>query len=492
MKLWRAVLACWWFITLSEPHIALAQSSTDINAADLLALLRIGQPVVFDSVTIHGEFNLTELYKADQSGSLDIAVPIKITHSRFVERVSAFDPDRGVAVIFEQNVDLRGTTFAAGADFIGAQFQQAANLVEAQFDDKAQFNAAVFNASANFHSVRFNHDANFRQARFNGSVDFMEAVFGRQALFTGTEFAKDVEAEYIGASFAGQADFVGAYFTSAAFFLQAQFHGEADFSGASFRDVAHFRESEYGDAVHLNATKFATVVDFSGAHFTHSLDLSQTTYQTLILTDFDLATLRVPAAPDVYQATLRKLESNFRAQDQLDLANEAVYRRNESERSARPPMVQLLEWVFLDLPFGYGVRPWHTWLVSSGLIVLFALFYYPADVIRKVPLAEPKLRERKLAIRLAEIPLAREGEFPDLPARPQPARPSFQRTRRAIQALRYSFTVFTKVGFGEHVAVRRTTIVVIEWLLGLALIAGFFYTLTNTVPLLSALLKAIL
>ncbi len=164
----------------------------------------------------------------------------------------------------------------------------------------------------------------------------------------------------------------------------------------------------------------------------------------------------------------------------------------------------MVEIVFADWPFGYGVRPWRTVGVSALLILIFALFYYFPGVIREAPVAPPKLRERKLSIRLTEPPLARKGEFPPSEAQPQPTRRIFvplkraweqsgnpDRIRRAGRAIRFSFGVFTKLGMGGQVATRFKGVVIFEWVLGLVMLAGFAYTLSNTVPFLQLLFKAV-
>ncbi len=94
-------------------------------------------------------------------------------------------------------------------------------------------------------------------------------------------------------------------------------------------------------------------------------------------------------------------------------------------------------------------------------------------------------------MRLSELPMARDDEFPDLVKKNPVQRPTFPRVARAWQALTFSFGVFTKISWGEFVAVKYKSIVLLEWLLGLVMLGGLVYSLTNTNPLLNALFKSI-
>ena len=58
---------------------------------------------------------------------------------------------------------------------------------------------------------------------------------------------------------------------------------------------------------------------------------------------------------------------------------------------------------------------------------------------------------------------------------------------RYITVLRFSFTVFSKFGFGNIVSTNYSMIVIAQWVLGLLILAGFLYSLSNTSPILQAL-----
>ena len=61
--------------------------------------------------------------------------------------------------------------------------------------------------------------------------------------------------------------------------------------------------------------------------------------------------------------------------------------------------------------------------------------------------------------------------------------------RRVWDAL--SFGVYTTLGTGRRIACKWQSVVIVEWVLGLLMIAVFFYALSNTVPVLQRLLGAV-
>ena len=473
-----------------------AQQQLPINAAVIWDCLHAGQPVDVEGVEIEGDLDLTSLWEKDSPGIVPITVPLKITGSHFTGSLIGIDWDREVTVSFEEAVDLRSTHFDGRVDLSSAQFKRAANFLETRFGDMADFTQVTFSLGASFNRAQFGGEAVFFLAQFSGGSDFMEAHFAQSAYFQQAQFVGDSDAFFFKTRFGGPAWFTDARFAAPAVFLQAEFTGTVQFDGALFQDKASFRQATFrrknpDDTVSFSRASLATL-DLNNAQFEGGqLDLSNTVYQSLLALNFNPAVLAAPEDLDVRQTILRNLEANFRSLGLVETANEIVYWRSHAERAAKPLLAQVLELIFLDWPFGYGVRPLHTIALSIVMILMFAIFYYPAGAIRSAPIAPPKPRERKLALRLSEIPVARDDEIPDLVKPNRPPRRTFPRLTRAWQAVAFSFSVFTKIGWGERVAVRAAAVVVIEWVLGLVMIAGLFFSLANTIPLLNALLRSI-
>lgn len=479
------------------PCAAPPETALSVTATDILARLSAGQAIDLEDTKVEGDLNLTLLWKDGAPLTISITVPLKMAGAHLTGSFIAADPDREITVSFEEPVDFRSAHFDGRLDLSSAQFKQAANFLQTCFGSLADFTQTTFHAGASFDRAEFAGEAFFWDAQFGGGADFLETHFAQLANFQRARFDQTVTALFLKARFDGPTWFNETRFPASVIFHQVYFTGTVYFDGLISQETASFREAVFRRAVPKDIVSFRSaslaVLDLNGAQFAdQELDLSGADYQTLLALNFNPAVLAKPSEPDVHLAILRQLESNFRAQNQLDTTNEIIYWRSRAERETKTWPAQVFETVFLDWPFGYGVRPLHAIGLSIIMILLFAVFYFPADTIRTAPVSPPKPRERKLALRLSEIPIAREDEFPER-VRPQRSpRRSYPRLARAWQAIAFSWSVFTKIGWGERVAVRRTTIVVIEWVLGLIMIAGLFFSLANTIPLLNALLKSIL
>ncbi len=459
-----------------------------VDASALVECLRAMQPVNWQYVRIQGDVVLTDLVDVTTT-QVEINVPISIVYSTFQGTLLAGSNIRPHSLTFLSTVNFKHTTFASDAIFAGTEFRNGAGFIDATFLGQADFTQASFANGASFVNTDFEGQSSFLLADFAMGADFTSSQFKQPAIFSMAQFETGTDAVFLDTHFESQAWFDKAHFGGTATFSQAGFAKNVSFNQTKFQQGANFGNADFtGVAVISLENAESTVIDLENVKLSpRSLNLNNTEYERLTDTTFDVAFLDTRAAsPETYT----QLENNFRAQGQLSLANDVLYQQNVSEREPKPGLLQLLELVFLDWPFGYGVKPWHTLLASVILILVFAAFYYSDGVIRLAPLAPPKPRERKFAIRLRDLPLAREGEFPNLESPMRKPCREFPRLNHVWQAILFSFSVFTKMGWGERVATRRTKIVILEWLIGLVMIAGFFYTLTNTVPLLNALLKA--
>jgi hypothetical protein len=151
-------------------------------------------------------------------------------------------------------------------------------------------------------------------------------------------------------------------------------------------------------------------------------------------------------------------------------------------------VVQILETIFLDWTFGYGLRPLNSVILSVLLILFFAIFYYPEGTLRPTTFVPSKPREWKFTIRLTEIPIAHDETSASTPAKKDRRRQLPPKFIQAWQAIAFSTGVFTKLSSGKYVAVRAGSLVIAEWIIGLMVMAGFLFSLTNTNPLLRSIL----
>jgi hypothetical protein len=399
---------------------------------------------------------------------------------------------------FLGNADFTLVTYRKKADFQKKRFTTSA-FTGSRFEGEADFNGSEFRQDADFTNVNFRAKANFREtvfsgviyagAQFAGAADFFKARFDQDAFFSSTTFQQN--ATFTKTRFLADANFSQARFLNNAFFAQADFNQDVSFRAAVFQPEG------VGDTgtTFLNAS-FDTV-DFRRAQFAAaSLKLIGTDYSLLQVREFDLNVLDSPDDPLDHIDVLQKLEDNFRAQGQITLANNVLYERSVAERGEKSALLQLVERLFVDIPFGYFVRPENTLTISLVLIAIFAiLFYHWPRVIGIPQLAASRPKERRLSFRLREVPVARENEFQPPGTDQQTVQagelPRWGLGRRLWEALSFSFAVFTKVSFGGRVANRQRwllAVVIFEWALGAAMLAGLAYTLSQTIPILQVLL----
>lgn len=463
-----------WCAGLLAPQPALAQSGVfcspegnvaSVEAQVILDCLRAGMPVNFDGVTVTGDLDLTDLNKDRQDPV--IATALVISNSYFADSFSAYDGDTETTVVFQKQVDLRGSHFTSVVDFTGATFEEFARIDKAIFESGAFFNQAVFYRGASFNRAVFRDTAAFVMTENRRGFEFMEAEFAGLANFSGFRSMQDPD---------NKADVL---------FLGARFSGEVFFMGATFENQVHFNEADFHRGasegrVNLSNAVFTTL-NLNGADFdSEQLDLNGTRYEKLVMDDFQPAIL----PQDTSEEALTTLKNNFRTQGELDIANEIAYWQNRMDRREKPGLVQILETTFLDWTFGYGLKPLHAVRTSICLILFFAVFYYPEGVLRRAAFAPSKPRERRFTIRLVELPIAHDEDsaenHPNLPLPPQFA--------QAWRAVTFSFGVFTKLSSGSDVAVRARSLVIAEWIIGLMVMAGFLFSLANTNPLLRSVL----
>jgi uncharacterized protein YjbI with pentapeptide repeats len=472
------------------------------------------------------------------------------THAQFSEFADFYLAE------FWGDADFSGAEFSGEADFDSAKFVGDADFSDAEFSGYADFEEAKFFGKAVFEKAEFSEGAEFNLAEFYRNVFFASAKFSGDLYFFATRFfsernepkkhASFAWAEFFGEAifyqtlFQGDAHFEGAQFEKSAYFAGARFDGQTDFAEVDFKGIAFFpeaqfkaprlrcleRDCEFRESVRFDLVTFYNLAVFRKAQFEHATfsgyrpaiffdradfrkaqlqtaDFSGVVFQeadfagatvttTLAITDTIYRNLRIDwekvahaIEPRDDPEVFRRLEENFRGLKRLDYANGAYYERKILERQSKPPLEQYLEMVFVDWTCGYGVRPLNTVIVSAVLLLLFSFPYLRSSATISSP---PTEERRQLTLRLRQLPLAssrQEQEWQEI----DKERSHIGRFRRGLG---FSFTVFTKIGFGDIYGTNRVRwLVILEWFLGLIMISLLFYTLSKTVPVLHTLLAGV-
>ena len=245
-----------------------------------------------------------------------------------------------IKTTFQGEIDFSSSIFSKVADFGGVMFSKGSNFTSTVFLGGADFGRAKFSKMAMFLMAKFLGEADFHSADFLGDVDFMLAIFSDQANFEGSTFSRD------------------------AYFVRAIFLREADFSWVTFSGVTHFNLVRLSERIRFWA---GGIYYSSRAKFEKEVFFSFKSLEGHIVYD---------------QVFFRDLIKHYQNIGWLELADDAYYLyRYEKARQSLGILSGLVERIFLELPFGYGVKPWI--LLRSFLILWLAFGFYYVGFLRR-------------------------------------------------------------------------------------------------------------
>jgi len=388
---------------------------SQIDAAEILARVQMGQPVAYDRAEISGDLNLS---------GRTINTTFTLTNSTL----------QGVDFLgagFMEFVDFEGTVFEGPADFSAAQFFKSTSFKGVEFRDDASFFLTSFYDGASFSNAIFQNvsfieasfsHAIFNQARFLGRADFNFTSFGgylgfwsarlKEASFLESRFEGTVDfsnssfgkvnfikadfgefANFEGTTYQGPAIFAGASFADLANFATSRFGDEASFLLARFNDAAHFGSVDFnGDAI-FGLAQFQGLAQFEGSRFGRNFTLMGAQLHNVKLKgaaladrsrvdlrDSEFFRLEVP-----WKAISGHLEydgpayialvKNYRELEWFSDANDCYYQYRRTTQEKQPlgwgRIVDTVAWISC----GYGVRPDYTVLLSLLAIIFFALLF---------------------------------------------------------------------------------------------------------------------
>lgn len=269
---------------------------------------------------------------------------------------------------FNDQVSFYNATFNDRASFSRNKFYGKADFDHAKFNDEVEFEDIKFNENALFCDTTFTGLADFEDVRFMKNADFSNAEFNNEAKFTDTTF--NGYANFIHASF-NKADFEFANFINTVNFNNTDFSGEAHFQNAHFYDTVYFILAKFKDRAYFTDASFDANVDFSDADIFLTMKIRWSQLEGKLVYDGYF-----------YQSLIR----NFEALGQSEDANDAYYKYHVEKRkhidikSTRGLIRRPLEFIFLDLFCGYGVKPWWTVCTAICIIGVFSFFYWLIEV----------------------------------------------------------------------------------------------------------------
>ncbi len=348
-----------------------------VPAERILEMIEKGEPVEIDNAIITGALDLNKIkIEVKEINGKEMRVvesAIRITDSIIQEEVdfSFYVPGKPgeLSTFFTEKVSFQDTQFDKKADFSIAQFNEEVDLMTAQFNGEASFWGSQFNEKVHFWKAQFNGEASFSLTQFNEEASFTYAQFNGKAGFVQTQFNKKV-------------DFWDAQFNGETNFLDADFNGKADFASAEFNGKAAFVWTDFNGKADFTNADFTREADFTYVQFNDEISFANSYFQTMFI-EWE----QIEGKFEYNRLFYIRLTKNFKEMGQFEDADDAYYSYRVNKRRIKEkwhdyPM-SLLEFIFLDLSCGYGVKPERTIIFGLVLIFLFSCFYYQTGAIKE-------------------------------------------------------------------------------------------------------------
>jgi len=366
-----------------------------------------------------------------------------------------------------------GTMFQGETDFEGAMFRRWISFKGATFQGRASFRKTMFQGETDFTGTRFQDKGAFEFSSSHSSPSMsILPSFTMKADFGGGDFWE--------AKFQGKVFFMNAEFQGRASFEYATFQ-EARFGGAKFREVASFSDTKFQGRVSFEHVTFQEGGDFWGAIFQELADFSKTTFQEKVYFGMVIAPRTIYITwpqLDGYMGYSRPnyffLLRNFQQLGDTDGYDDCYYdfrvQARKHERRWYNP-IRGLEWVFLDLTCGYGVKPFRAIAWAGSLMFLFSLIYTKKGAI------ELRVERQKCnGVTKDGAPCQRDRmRGTEFCPQHQDQATWFRRLKNAFY---FSVGTFTTVGYGDwHPVGKYRYLAMSEGLVGWLVMALFLVTL---------------
>lgn len=163
--------------------------------------------------------------------------------------------------VFEGEIDWRGYRFP-DTPSDGAQsrpshtppvgdFKPAGGdiHIEIKFEDDVNLRDTSFEGMAGFFGAKFEGVSDFEEATFEGITSFFGAKFEKKANFQNTSFER--AGEFMFTTFEENANFRLTTFEERANFMSATFEGVSDFDDATFKSETNFQHVTFGKTAFL-------------------------------------------------------------------------------------------------------------------------------------------------------------------------------------------------------------------------------------------------
>lgn len=360
-----------------------------ISASLILGMIKNGQPVEYTNIIIDGNLDIKELRQPferfvliQSSISIQRSVIkgyVNFSRAIFKESCTLSLEYYGVPHAFgilsanfneAQFLDyafFSGAFFAGDVSFRGAQFHNFAHFSGIYSKYNITFEKAQFGYQTSFNMSKFDGGANFKEACFNGYSEFNDAYFSYGANFNKTNFGRGVD--FSGTQFIGGADFDGALLGGYIKFWKAKFGEELTFHSARFREP---QSQEYACRTAKKILNDMGIKEEADYHFYHEME-ARRLIKGIRGNDYSVsgATRISGGLVDDLSISLKSENDKFVVIEALIIALRTI----NFKKLYRFLLYDVLEFIFIQKIFGYGVHPF--WLFGWwwGIVIAFACIY---------------------------------------------------------------------------------------------------------------------
>jgi len=374
------------------------QDLRKVPVSEILDKIKNGEPVEYDHVTIFGDIDVRKLNLPKDGDKFLVESSIEIANSEFFGDVDfsntifrkVVDFSRTEFIInscfretyFNDDSYFIETIFNFGASFDKSRFNNGASFLSAKFNLGCSFLGTLFEANAWFVRAQFGLDSLFKDTKFNGEANFMEAQFAMKTNFVGTKFVESVS--FTRTQFGLHACFEKAQFCRKSYFNLARVYGDIDFNGAQFCGDAYFDGVQIKKDAIFTGAKFGGKADFAEARMGGNADFREASFITGVhfvkaLFEGDVLTFRdaVFGIPQFQEDACRRAKNMLERNGNREEAGYHYYREMDAKRKQKPWYYRyLLEYIPIQLVFGYGVYPPRLIACWIIIIIFFGLLYW--------------------------------------------------------------------------------------------------------------------